>query len=277
MLLIVEALLLISAVLAQDNRTADDERPIYPFDMAENSVDDKFYWCTKKMEYRVQTEFLKKELSNSPTFAEAWKRAEQNHTAPGDNLSKNHSVAIYAYTGDGVHVDFNEAIRFGKQKYKNETYTHYSLHFWLTEAIQILKKTQTKCFNTYRGTTVQFDMNVKGKEVCFGQFTSSTLECKLTEVFGNTSCFEIRTCSGADVTKYSSVPHEKEVLIPPYETFKVIDVKHKAEQKDLWCETVYILESYKTRRFVNCAVANSGDQVVFFNGLFMLTFLLLRG
>ncbi|KAK9976632.1 hypothetical protein ABG768_021837 [Culter alburnus] len=275
MLLIVEALLLISAVLAQDNRTAADERPIYPLDMAENSVDDKFYWCAKKMEHRVQTEFLKRELSNSPKFAEAWKRAEQNHTAPEDHLSKNHSVAIYAYTGDGVHGDFNRATRIGKQKYKNETYTHYSLHFWLTEAIQILKKTQTNCFNTYRATDVRFD--VKAKEVRFGQFASSSLERKLTDVFGNTSCFEIRTCSGANVTKYSSVPHEKEVLIPPYETFKVIDVKHKAEQKDLWCETVFILESYKTRSFLNCAVANSGDQVVFFNGLFMLTFFLLRG
>lgn len=71
--------------------------------MAENSVDDKFYWCTKKMEHRVQTEYLKKEMSSS-TFEKAWKDAEHNLKPPGDNLWKNHSVAIYVYTNTAFDV-----------------------------------------------------------------------------------------------------------------------------------------------------------------------------
>ncbi|XDV11960.1 hypothetical protein PO909_000737 [Leuciscus waleckii] len=267
MLLIIEAFLLISAAVGQDHRTAA-EGQIYPLDMAENSVDDQFYWCLKKMEHRVQTEFLKKEMSSNYEFEHAWKVAEKNHTSPGDNLSKNHSVAIYVYTNSA----FNKYTGYNlyKQKYKDGTYSWYSLHFWLTEAIQILKKTQTKCYNTHRGTEVEFDKNVKGKEVRFGQFASSSLDRTKAQGFGNKSCFEIYTCYGADVTKYSRFHEEKEVLIPPYETFTVSDVKQRSDHADLWCGTVFTLKSYTTRSFLNCAVANSGNQVAFFNALFIL-------
>ncbi|XP_067310489.1 ecto-ADP-ribosyltransferase 5-like [Pseudorasbora parva] len=271
MLLIIGALLLISAALGQDHRTAANEREIFPLDKEENSVDDQYDGCTKEMERRVQTEFLKKEMSNNHIFAEVWKYAEESHISPGDNLLKNHSVAIYVYTQTlfNLYQKFNDAVRTGKQKYKDGTYEWYSLHFWLTEAIQILKKTQTSCFDTYRGTKDQYDQNVKGKEVRFGQFASSSFDRKVAKGFGKQSCFEIRTCEGADLTKYSKFPHENEILIPPYETFKVIDVKTRAEQTDLWCETVFTLKSYKKTSFLNCA--NSGNQVAFFNVLFILT------
>ncbi|XP_058624899.1 NAD(P)(+)--arginine ADP-ribosyltransferase 1-like [Onychostoma macrolepis] len=277
MMLVIEALLLILAALGQDNRTAaTDERQIFPLDMAENSVDDKFDWCTKKMELRVQTEFLKKEINSNSVFAEVWEDAEQEHIPPGDNLSKNHSVAIYAYTNSAFNLYqlFNDAVRSGKQKYTDEKYAWYSLHFWLTEAIQILKKTQTKCYTTYRGTRVEFDKNVKGKEIRFGSFTSSSFDRNKTVGFGTKSCFEIRTCQGADLTKYSSFPDEEEVLIPPYETFKVTDMKTKTDQKDLWCDTVFTLKNYKKISFLNCAVAhNTGNQVAFMNVLLILTLL----
>jgi len=244
--------------------------------MAEDSVDDKFHNCIKKMERRVQTEFLNKEKKNNSVFAKAWEDAEKNPKPPGDNLTKNHSIAIYAYTNSkqfklNLYQEFNDAIRTGKQNYKDGTYLWYSLHFWLTEAIQILKKTQTKCYDTYRGTNVDFDKNVKGKEVRFGQFASSSLDCKVAQGpnFGSKSCFEIHTCSGADLTNYSMHPNQKEVLIPPYETFKVTGVKTKAEQNDLWCDTVFTLKSYKKRSFLNCA-ASSGNQVAFLNALLIV-------
>ncbi|XP_077058614.1 ecto-ADP-ribosyltransferase 5-like [Siphateles boraxobius] len=270
MLLIIEALL-ISAVLGQDHRNAV-EGQIFPLDMAENSVDDQFYWCLEEMEHRVQTEFLKKEMMSNSDFATVWTDAVKNHNTPGDNLSRNHSVAIYAYTNSDftLYQKFNDAVRTEKQKYKYGTYSWYSLHFWLTEAIQILKKTQSKCYNTYRGTGVEFDKNVTGKEVRFGQFASSTLDRTVAEGFGHKSCFEIYTCEGADLTKYSKFPEQKEVLIPPYETFIVSDVKTRVEQKDLWCDTVFTLKSYNTRSSLNCAVSNSGNQVAFFNVLLIL-------
>ncbi|XP_067221760.1 ecto-ADP-ribosyltransferase 5-like isoform X1 [Chanodichthys erythropterus] len=256
MLLIIEALLLISSALGQDHRDAGEGK-IYPLDMAPNSVDDQYKGCRENMTKQVERNYLKKETSDPESeLANAWKDAVKKHKTPGDNLTRNHSIAIYVYTNSGfkVYKNFNNAVRNDKKKYKNRTFKWYSLDFLLTDAIQILKKTQKKCYSTYRGTNMKFNKTVLNKEVRFGSFTSSSLSLKRTRFFGNVSCFEIRTCEGADLTKYSKHPEEKEVLIPPYETFKVTAVRTKRDQKNLWCETVFSLKSSGTRSDLNCAL-----------------------
>ncbi|KAK9961644.1 hypothetical protein ABG768_007058 [Culter alburnus] len=256
MLLIIEALLLISSALGQDHRDAGEGK-IYPLDMALNSVDDQYKGCRENMTKQVERNYLKKETSDPESeLANAWKDAVKKHKTPGDNLTRNHSIAIYVYTNSGfkVYKNFNNAVRNDKKKYKNRTYEWYSLDFLLTDAIQILKRTQKKCYSTYRGTNMKFNKTVLNKEVRFGSFTSSSLSLKRTRFFGNVSCFEIRTCLGADLTKYSKHPEEKEVLIPPYETFKVTDVRTKRDQRNLWCETVFSLKSSGIRSDLNCAL-----------------------
>ncbi|XP_016149270.1 NAD(P)(+)--arginine ADP-ribosyltransferase 1-like [Sinocyclocheilus grahami] len=257
MLLITEALLLlVIAALGQDHRAAV-EGQIFSLDMALNSVDDQYKGCREKMADLVETKYMKQEMSNPKSkFAIAWKLAEKKYKTPGENLTKNHSIAIYVYTnsGFGVHKEFNEADRNDKNRYKNETYKWYSLHFLLTDAIQILKKTQKKCYSTYRGTNLKFIQNVQNKKVRFGSFTSSSMNRNKTKFFGNVSCFEIYTCEGADLTKYSKLPREREVLIPPYETFKVTAVRTRRGQKDLWCDTVFTLKSSGKRSDLNCAL-----------------------
>ncbi|XP_051987631.1 T-cell ecto-ADP-ribosyltransferase 1-like [Xyrauchen texanus] len=247
-------LLITQVALGQDYRMAV-EGQIYPLDMAPNSVDDQYDGCREKMSNLVSNEFLKKEISRNTEFAKAWKEGERNATKQSDNLTRNHSIAIYAYTGKRVYEDFNAAVRSDKQKYKKRTFAWYSLHFLLTEAIQILNKTKEDCHFTYRRNKVEFDKAVLNKEVRFGSFTSSTLGQKPKTIFGNVSCFEIKTCEGAYVAKYSVHPDEKEVLIPPYEKFKVTDIKKKGE-KDAWCDTVYVLKSSGRRSDLNCSVAS---------------------
>ncbi|XDV11743.1 hypothetical protein PO909_000591 [Leuciscus waleckii] len=264
MLLIIEALLLISAVLGQDHRTDVDEEQIFPLDMEENSVDDLYVGCKNNMSDQVKTELLEKELNNSPKFKTVWQNGEENATIPNDsNLTWNHSVAIYVYTNSrfDLHQDFNNAVRTDKQNYEDKTFTWYSLFFLLAEAIQILKEGQNVCKLTYRGTDVEFDENVLNTEVRFGQFASSSLDRSVAEEFGTKSCFEIKTCEGANVSKYSSFPEEEEVLIPPYEKFKVTDVKTRADNPDLWCETVYILESTGIRSDLNCAFFRNQEEI----------------
>ncbi|XP_051988721.1 erythroblast NAD(P)(+)--arginine ADP-ribosyltransferase-like [Xyrauchen texanus] len=249
MLTIAALLLILTAEVAvgQDHRVAVEE-PI--FNMEPNSVDDQYEGCTKNMEKLVDTKFHNKEISGNSAFAAVWKEGERYAKPPGDDLTRNHSIAIYVYTSRKVYADFIPAVQNGKQKYKDMTFRWYSLHFLLTEAIQILKKTQKKCQNTFLGFDTEFSENLLNKEIRFASFESSFLQ---QIVFGDKSCFEIDTCEGADLTKYSAIPGENinEVLIPPYEKFKVTAV-----HKDTWCKTVYVLEHSGRRSDLNCAVAS---------------------
>ncbi|XP_048033627.1 ecto-ADP-ribosyltransferase 4-like [Megalobrama amblycephala] len=254
MLLIIEALLLILAALGQDHRAAEGQ--IFPLDMALDSVDDQYMGCREKMAKLVETKYLKNELKKSHDFKRAWQNGENyvKKTLKVDLTKMNYFIAIYVYSDATVYKYFNPDTRRDKKQYKQKTYKWYSLHFLLTNAIHILKKqTQNQCYSTFRGTDVRFNEDVLNKEVRFGSFTSSSLNRKSTRFFGKVSCFEIYTCEGADVAKYSKLD-EKEVLIPPYEKFKVVDVKRKEEQKGLWCDTVFTLKSSGIRSDLNCAL-----------------------
>lgn len=253
MLLIIEALLLILAALGQDHRTAV-EGEVISLDMATKSVDDSYDGCREKMANLVETKYLEKEMQSN--FAKAWKHAEKNHKPPGDNLTKNHSIAIYMYTSSKfkIYEDFNNAVRDEKKNYQNKKFKWHSLHFLLTDAIQILKKTQKRCMLTYRRTNVDFNESVLNKEVRFGSFASSSLNQAKNKKFGKKSCFKIYTCEGANLTNYSKHDEEEEVLIPPYEKFKVTAVEKRKHQKDLWCDTVFTLKSSGKRSDLNCAL-----------------------
>ncbi|KAK9978442.1 hypothetical protein ABG768_020193 [Culter alburnus] len=262
MLLIIEALLLILAALGQDHRAAAEQK--YPLDMALNSVDDQYVGCRKNMKKLVETKLLKKELNNSNDFRNAWKISEKNVTRYWNifsTLNKKHKIAIYMYTHPTfqIYPKFNNDTRNGKQNYRDMTYKWYSLHFLLTDAIQILKKKQNRCFDTFRGTNVKLNGYVS-TGIRFGSFTSSSFLRGRAKGFGNVSCFEIHTCEGANVTKYSTLPYEQEVLIPPYEMFNVIAVKKIENQKGLWCQTVFVLNSTRTRSDLNCALFKKPSQ-----------------
>ncbi|XP_065108606.2 ecto-ADP-ribosyltransferase 5-like [Paramisgurnus dabryanus] len=225
--------------------------------MSESSVDDWYDGCTETMANLVETKYLSEEITaNISGFGTAWKTSEGEIPEPKENLNRNHLIAISVYTGRTVYNQFNQDVRSGKLKYKNTKYAWYSLHFLLTEAIQILKKTQEKCILTYRRTNVTFNETVLYKEIRFGSFASSSLDQEAAKIFGSEFCFEIKTCHGADVAKYSLYPHEREVLIPPYEKFKVTEIK-----KDDWCKTVFVLKSFGIRSDLNCAVASAGSQI----------------
>nr|XP_055050757.1 NAD(P)(+)--arginine ADP-ribosyltransferase 2-like [Misgurnus anguillicaudatus] len=236
----------------------DDREPvkgeIYPLDMAPDSVDDRYDGCASNMEILVRTKYLIKEITtNISYFGGAWMYSTGQIPGP-DKLKMHHLVAIYTYSISGLYTKFNPDVRTGRKKYKDETYTWYSLHFFLTEAIQILKKTQNKCITTYRGTRLTFDENVLNKHIRFGSFASSSIKQEVAVKFGSVSCFEINTCYGADVSKYSQYPHEKEVLIPPYETFQVTAIMKKDQKKSAWCKTVFMLKSSGFRSDLNCAM-----------------------
>ncbi|XP_059414969.1 NAD(P)(+)--arginine ADP-ribosyltransferase 1-like [Carassius carassius] len=257
MLLIIEAVLLILAALGQDHRAAV-EGQIFPLDMALNSVDDQYKGCNSKMACCVRTKYLKEELNKSPDFRNAWNQAEKNVTRNWNIFSrfrKKHKMAIWVYTDpiSKIYVKFNNDTRSGKQTYTARTYKWYSLHFLLTDAIQILKKKQNKCYKTYRGTNVTFNVS-DFAAIRLGSFTSSSVFPGRAKSFGNVTCFVINTCEGANITKYSRLPFEGEVLIPPYEMFNVTVVKNMTDKPNLRCQTVFELNSIGIKSDLNCAL-----------------------
>ncbi|XP_030634883.1 ecto-ADP-ribosyltransferase 5-like [Chanos chanos] len=237
--------------------TIDVERAL-PLDMAPDSVDDAFNGCVEKMSGLVKNRYLKRELNANQNFKDGWKLAEKR-AKPDDGLKKEHAVALWVYTSShpNVYADFNKAVGNGKGSYMNNTFQYYSLHFLLTDALRLLKEKQKSPMTTYRRTKDTYDRIKVGKTIRFGRFASTSLDYNETVSFGDKTCFEIDTHFGADITKFSALKNrEKEVLIPPYEKFKVTSIHKKEDEPNLWCDLVYKVESDNTQSNLNCAVAN---------------------
>uniref|UniRef100_A0A8B9KZ32 NAD(P)(+)--arginine ADP-ribosyltransferase n=1 Tax=Astyanax mexicanus TaxID=7994 RepID=A0A8B9KZ32_ASTMX len=209
---------------------------VYPLNMAENSVDDSYEGCREAMNDLVLSEYIEYEKKNTPGFAIAWENALNNCNKDGLNI--NQSAAIYLYTENcNVSIDcsydvFNIATRNGSALYKKGKFKFYTEFFFLTDAIQQLNQKRRVCETAYRRTGKIFDRDVFDKTIRFGSFTSSSLNRDF-EVFGEESCFQIKTCLGAEIYNYSAYQVEREVLIPPYEVFRVTGIKTKQEVPDL--------------------------------------------
>uniref|UniRef100_A0A4W5MS95 NAD(P)(+)--arginine ADP-ribosyltransferase n=1 Tax=Hucho hucho TaxID=62062 RepID=A0A4W5MS95_9TELE len=239
-----------------------------PLDMVPNSVDDKYKHCTEKMYKKVQEKYLPNENSTVGIFKQAWMKAEGCATIEKVKqrfkkdkskynpveLTHDHIKAICAYTAEvpDIYSVFNQAVRTNRTEYTTSFHFH-SLHFLLTDAIRLLKLNQKTCHTTYRRTNMEFVSKVN-KVIRFGFFASSSLDKGISQKFGDKSCFEIKTCFGAYLKSFPKLGyHEKEVLIPPYEVFRVTAVLKKENYKNLWCDVVYTLKSItKPRSNLNC-------------------------
>lgn len=225
-----------------------------PLGMMPNSVDDMLLGCGKDTMNEVQRKFLDSEKKE---FPEAWRQNTfcilKNLLAGWNKgLTREQLEAICVYTAPLVYKDFNAAVRSQRDKYGSSFNFHY-LFVFLTSAVQTLKLRQP-CYTTYRRNDLTFTGTV-GQKMRFGNFASTSLRKNLRH-FGKKTCFEIRTCFGADVSKFSVYPNEKEVLVPPYEQFEIMSQKLK-EDKDKPagledCEVVFVLRSVGWKSDLNC-------------------------
>ncbi|XP_041642122.1 NAD(P)(+)--arginine ADP-ribosyltransferase 2-like [Cheilinus undulatus] len=226
----------------------------FPLGMAEDSVDDMYFGCQMAMMQKVKSYYFQNEM-RSKMFANAWRNATecaQKDISPKDTaLTKDHVQAICVYTADDIYNTFNTAVREKGSTYGSSFHFH-SLHFLLTSAIQILNR-DYDCYTTYRRTQHVFNGNVN-QTIRFGSFTSSSYFNQLTD-FGNKTCFKINTCLGAYLKDYPTFYcTEVEVLIPPYEMFKItnkVDGHGKFPGLDD-CKVVYELESVGVMSKLNC-------------------------
>ncbi|KAK7910191.1 hypothetical protein WMY93_014875 [Mugilogobius chulae] len=197
-----------------------------PLSMMNQSVDDMYDGCNEAMAKKAASVYFPREIKNQP-FNEAWRVAKSFAKTKYNNrkdkeLTLNQVQAIYVYTQEfpRFYENLNAAVRVGADSYM-AAFPFHAFHFWLTSAIQILSDNK-QCQTTYRRNNVRFRGQVN-QEIRFGYFASSSKEPSLT-TFGKETCFHIETCFGASIENYSG-KSESEVLIPPYEKFKIIRIE----------------------------------------------------
>ncbi|XP_066060898.1 NAD(P)(+)--arginine ADP-ribosyltransferase 2-like isoform X1 [Chamaea fasciata] len=202
---------------------------VVSLDMALDSFDDQYLKCSAKMSEKFR-ELQRSDFLKNDEFASNWAKAMaqwQNRRSVSSPLTPDEAIALMAYTMKELNLykRFNDAVReagSSSWKYRNE-FHFKSLHFLLTRALQKLRR-QNDCKVVYRGVSgYQFEVN-KDDKVRFGQFTSTSLSKTVPQEFGQDTMFTVNTCHGVDIQKFSMYPGEKEVLIPPFETFEVTGV-----------------------------------------------------
>uniref|UniRef100_A0AAR2KH25 NAD(P)(+)--arginine ADP-ribosyltransferase n=1 Tax=Pygocentrus nattereri TaxID=42514 RepID=A0AAR2KH25_PYGNA len=220
-------------------------------DLYLNSIDDQFMGCKAKMYCVVTEQLLKNELDSSENFRKDWNAARKKlHllNTPDSELTETDmtNIALQAYTRNDVYKELNDKMGEGRGTYKTR-FGLISLHFLITYGIQT-RNAQHECRTTYRRSKIP--IVIRGPSVRFGSFASSSLYATLTH-FGKETCFIITTCYGADISDISLLPHEAEVLIPPYEVFKNEPVTEIPEDfKD--CTRIYTLRSVGKISIMNC-------------------------
>ncbi|XP_068583298.1 ecto-ADP-ribosyltransferase 4-like [Cebidichthys violaceus] len=221
-----------------------------PLDMATDCIDDMYDGCKSETASVIDL-FGVSEWHFNPNFSIAWASAEGGAKKPAQqHLKEEHATVIYMYTKlKNIQQDFDRAVKTGKHNYSTYRFKFHYFYFHLTNAIQVLRHKQTSCGTTFHRTWRHFDRNVINTNMRFGAFTWVASSKRSFDFNGNVSCFEIYSCFGADITYYSAANQMGQVLIPPYEVFKITDVL----TNDPWCSVVYKLQSTKVpRRDLNC-------------------------
>ncbi|XP_058262938.1 erythroblast NAD(P)(+)--arginine ADP-ribosyltransferase-like [Hemibagrus wyckioides] len=210
---------------------------VYELDMALDSVDDQYIGCFYEMFNRIKTKILQEELKKNQKFERAWNKYS--------NITDNFTRIIKVYTEPGkLYKQFNDAVGSGIKNYHTQ-FNYKAFHFLLTRAVQMHKV--QKCVDVFRRTDVYFKSNVSNPVMRFGRFTSTSFRNNMTK-FGNISCFKIKTCYGANISAISVYPNEEEVLIPPFEKFKITNT----ENNKMNCGVLYTLQSAGTCSNMNC-------------------------
>ncbi|XP_077379714.1 ecto-ADP-ribosyltransferase 5-like isoform X2 [Festucalex cinctus] len=189
-----------------------------------------------------------KTMASDWNFSQAWSDAEQKARKPAhEYIEKQHAAAIYMYTKSLLKHPTNKLGISEYQVSNNETiYMDSKLYSFLSEAIQILKHSQVSCLKAIYRTQRHLHVDIS-KQVRFGSFTLVSDKKRLER---SSSCFEMNTCFGADISHYAALETNHQVLIPPYEVFKVTGVRPDITED---CNVTYKLESnldcvYDTKR-----------------------------
>ncbi|XP_007533207.2 ecto-ADP-ribosyltransferase 4 [Erinaceus europaeus] len=233
--------------------------------LASDSFDDQYQGCIQQvMEKLNQGDYFTNEIENDRIYSRAWHNAYLNwlnqvKTPLPKNMTNAHAVAILVYTlNSNVRSNFTKAMAIAgrsPQQYKDSFHFKY-LHYYLTSAIQLLreenvKKNDSLCYEVYHeAKDIYLEASI-GSTLQFGQFLSTSLLKEEAQKFGNQTQFTIFTCLGVSVQDFSL---KKEVLIPPYELFEVVNISYY--QRGNWLK----LRSTGNHSKFNCELLKASSE-----------------
>ncbi|NXA75327.1 NRT2 ribosyltransferase, partial [Thryothorus ludovicianus] len=222
---------------------------VVPLDMAPDSFDDQYRDCGPAMTKELPT-LNCSEFHQNPLFARGWKEAAaewQSWGLPASPLSPDQAIAVMAYSMPYFYKEFNEGVRTNgssSQVYR-DNFHYKTLHFLLTQAVETLRDTQSpQCHKVFRGVGGVLFKAQPGQKVRFGQFASTSLSKKVAQGYGTDTVFQVHTCHGANIIDFSYNKTNKEVLIPPFETFEVISVTWEGEKQRIRLRSTGIYSKY---------------------------------
>ncbi|NWX23852.1 NARE ribosyltransferase, partial [Aegotheles bennettii] len=215
-------------------------------DMAPNSFDDQYRGCSRLMEKKLR-DLNRTEFANNSVYAQAWAAAtiewrnRRGHVPVPPRLRPEQAVAIMAYTAPvPLHRTFNRAVRQAGRSLQDymDNFHFKVLHFLLTQALSTLRDAwPRRCHQVYRGVQGVLFTARRGDTVRFGHFTSTSLHRDSTTAFGQDTFFSVWTCYGIAIRNFSFFPMEEEILIPPFEMFKVTGVTREGDKATIKLES----------------------------------------
>ncbi|NWS30224.1 NARE ribosyltransferase, partial [Polioptila caerulea] len=180
------------------------------------------------------------EFRQNRLFAQVWAAAAwQSLGLSVSPLSPDQAIAVMAFTM-GLHEKFNEAVLEYWHNFQYKT-----LHFLLTQAVGTLRDTQGwQCLDvSLEVCGVRYEAQL-GATVRFGRFVPMSLSKKTSPCEEKATELEVRTCHGGEIWKVTSNTYNKEVLIPPFETFEVIGVTWEGEKTRIQLRSTGAYSSY---------------------------------
>ncbi|XP_064191030.1 NAD(P)(+)--arginine ADP-ribosyltransferase 1-like [Anguilla rostrata] len=206
-------------------------------DMATSAVDDQYLTCVNRMMENVTSKegILSAELTADGSFRESWHQAQRcNITAPELNAYHKTALAFYmTWNSTFTRIFHTDTKALGPD---TSVYTRYfpykSLHFLLTNAMQVLRSRQRgRCRTVYSQNMPQRLRVNRGSTVRLGQFLQAST--KLRSRDGLT----IRTCYGVELPPSNCRSAWGNFLVPPFEQFKVVAVKKQPEGSRFYLES----------------------------------------
>uniref|UniRef100_A0A8D0CJV2 NAD(P)(+)--arginine ADP-ribosyltransferase n=1 Tax=Scleropages formosus TaxID=113540 RepID=A0A8D0CJV2_SCLFO len=223
--------------------------------MAQSTVDDQYLSCTERMMANVTdpgTGLLWAELKADPSFQAMWEQMEQCANGT-ESLTKHHAVALALIAAwnrtfpDAFDRDV-EALGPSSAVYR-DYFPSKALHFLLTDAVRRLRVRDGRCRTVYGVSKDLLALDKPGSEVRLGQFFHAFSSPRV-EWFDLT----IKSCHAAILPQSPCATKWWDVLVPPYEKFRVVAVKKLCRGRHLY------LESSGVHSNLECALFPGGGR-----------------